>query len=778
MTTPEPTSVLIGIRGMHCASCVEKIERALRQTPGVLSASVNLASEEALIQYRPDLAAAKDLYQAIAATGYAVVEPTAQAASIDRQRQQEELRDLKLKLVVSGILGALVMLGSMPHLLHLPLLSHPLMLLALTTPVQFWCGWQFYRGAWTAARHGSSDMNTLIAVGTSAAYGYSLGAVLVPDFFTSAGQTPQLYFESSAMIIALILLGRLLESRAKRRTTDAIRRLVTLQPQTAHRVTNQGEEEVPVDRVQVGDLLSVRPGEQIPVDGIVVSGSSSIDESMLTGESLPAEKQPGDSVIGATLNTTGALTFQATQVGESTALARIVRLVREAQGAKAPIQRLVDTVASYFVPTVIGMAVLTFLAWYLFGPEPRGNFALMNFVAILIIACPCALGLATPTAIMVGTGRGAEQGVLIKGGEILERVHALTTVVFDKTGTLTTGKPTVTDVIPLQVESQKSKVKSQKPSDIEPPTSHFAAQDSTGSTQHSGFPASELLRLAASVEWHSEHPLGEAIVRKAGEEELALAEVDSFRAISGQGVEASVEGRTVLLGNRRLLEARGMETALIAAQAETLANAGKTPMFMALDGRPVGILAVADTLKPHAAEAVAALRGQGLTVVMLTGDHRRTAEAIARQAGISHVIAEVLPEDKAAEIRRLQAAGGVVGMVGDGVNDAPALVQADVGIALGTGTAVAIEAADITLLRGDVQGVVIAIRLSRRTIRIIRQNLFWAFIYNVIGIPIAAGLLYPAWHLLLHPMLAALAMALSSVSVVTNSLRLRGVSLG
>lgn len=748
-SAPESTSTLIGIRGMHCASCVEKIERALSETPGVLSASVNLASEEALIHYRPDQAAIADLQQAITSTGYAVVEPTIQGGDADRQHQEDEQHDLQQKLLVSTVLAVLVMLGSMPHMVHLPWLSHPLVLLALATPVQFWCGWQFYRGAWAAARHGSSDMNTLIAVGTSAAYGYSLGAILVPDFFASAGQAPQLYFESSAMIVALILLGRLLESRAKQRTTDALRRLITLQPQTAHRVTDQGEEEVTVDQVQVGDVLTVRPGEHIPVDGVMVDGSSSIDESMLTGESLPVDKQLGDTVIGGTLNTTGALTLQATQVGEQTALARIVRLVREAQGTKAPIQRLADTVASYFVPAVIGVAVLTFVVWYLFGPEPRVNFALMNFVAVLIIACPCALGLATPTAIMVGAGRGAEQGVLIKGGAILERVHALTTVVFDKTGTLTTGKPEVTDILAVQVESRKSVA-------LEP---------------------LEILRLAASVEWQSEHALGEAIVRQADELEVELAETEDFRATPGRGVEAVVEGRHVLLGNRRFLDEREIEAAALDESAEHLAEAGKTPMFVAVDGHVAGVIAVADVPKPHAEEAVAALRRQGLTVVMLTGDHQRTAEAIARQVGIEQVIAEVLPEDKAAEIQRLQAAGSVVGMVGDGINDAPALVQADVGIALGTGTDVAIEAADITLLRGDVQGVVTAIQLSRRTIQIIRQNLFWAFIYNVIGIPIAAGVLYPAFQVLLHPMLAALAMALSSVSVVLNSLRLRSAAL-
>ncbi|MBI3301422.1 MAG: copper-translocating P-type ATPase [Deltaproteobacteria bacterium] len=744
--SPEPVTVLVGIRGMHCASCVDKIERALRKTPGVVNASVNLASEEALVEYLPSQASRADLSQAITSTGYEVVEQEETGEDAEQRQQRGELGTLRRKLVVSALLTTLIMLGSMPDMF--PLLGNPFVLLLLTTPVQFWAGGQFYHGAWAAARHSSSDMNTLIAVGTSAAYLYSVVAVFLPGFFASTGQAPQLYFDTAAMIIALILLGRLLEARAKGRTAEAIRRLIGLQPSTARIVRNGQEEEVPVEQVQVGDVVAVRPGEKIPVDGVVVSGASAVDESMLTGESLPVEKHPGDPVIGATLNKTGAFTFQATRVGKDTALARIVLLVRQAQGSKAPIQRLADKIAGYFVPAVIAVAVLTFVVWYFFGPRPVLNFALMNFVAVLIIACPCALGLATPTAIMVGTGRGAEHGILIKGGEVLERVHTLTTVVFDKTGTLTTGKPEVTDLVQLPVASYQLPVSE-----------------------------AEMLRFAASVEWQSEHPVGEAIVRRAGEQDLELAEVEEFRAIPGQGVEARVEGKTVLLGNRRLLWERGITVGDLSKQAETLAGAGKTPMFVVIDGQPAGIIAVADVLKPQAADAVASLQRLGLDVVMLTGDNRRTAEAIARQAGITRVLAEVLPEDKAAEVKRLQAEGRIVGMVGDGINDAPALVQADVGIALGTGTDVAIEAADITLMRGDLQGVVTALGLSRRTIQVIRQNLFWAFIYNVVGIPIAAGVLYPAFRLLLHPMFAALAMALSSVSVVTNSLRLRALPL-
>ncbi len=751
----EHTIALINIRGMHCASCVDKIERALQHTPGVVRASVNLASEEALVEYQSQHTGLEAFKQAISATGYEIIERTEEDGhDAERQHQQTDLSALKRKLVVSVMLSVLIMLGSMPDMLPIPFLNHPLVLLLLTTPVQFWAGWQFYRCAWTAARHGSSDMNTLIAIGTSAAYFYSVIAVFFPRFFTAAGQTPQLYFDSATMIIALILLGRFLETRAKHQTSDAIRRLIGLQPQTARVVRNSTEVEIAVDQVQVGDLVAVRPGEKIPVDGLIVNGTSAVDESMITGESLPIEKQPGDTVIGATLNKTGAFTFQASKVGKDTALAQIVLLVRQAQGSKAPIQRLADKIASVFVPAVIAIAVLTFLVWYVLGPAPTLNFALLNFVAVLIIACPCALGLATPTAILVGTGRGAEQGILIKGGEILEKVHTLTTIVFDKTGTLTTGKPEVTDILGAGSPFAQA-ISSQSPN----PDSHI--------------PTPDLLRLAASVEWQSEHPLGEAIVRKAGEQDLALAEVGEFQAIPGQGVEGRVEGQHVLLGNRRLLDERGITIGDANLQIEQLANAGKTPMFVVIDGQLAGMIAVADVLKPHAAEAVAALQRQGLEVVMLTGDNRRTAEAIARQAGIINVLAEVLPEGKASEIRKLQARGQVVGMVGDGINDAPALVQADVGIAVGTGTDVAIEAADITLMRSDIRDVATALSLSQRTIQVIRQNLFWAFIYNLIGIPLAAGVLYPFFHVLLHPMFAALAMALSSVSVVMNSLRLR-----
>ena len=749
------TSTRIGIRGMHCAACVAKVEQALSQIPGVMRASVNLASEEALVEYVPAQASLSGIGSAVAATGFEMVErgdtEEEEQKKIDQQHRDAYLL-LKRKLLVSATLTAVILLGSMTPLLSFLPLDVPFWLFVLTTPVQFWVGGQFYRSAWARARHGSSDMNTLIVVGTSAAYLYSTVAVFAPGFFATAGQRPQMYFDTAAVIITLILLGRLLEARAKGRTTEAIRRLIQLQPKTATLLRGAGEQEeieeivVPLDHVQVGDQVLIRPGGQIPVDGIVRAGSSAVDESMLTGESLPVEKQPGDTVTGATINTTGTLTVRATKVGKETALARIIDLVRQAQGSKAPIQRLADTIAAYFVPVVIATAVVTFCLWLVLGPDPSLTFALMTFVAVLIIACPCSLGLATPTAIMVGTGRGADHGVLIKGGEILERAHTLTTVVFDKTGTLTTGKPAVTDIIPSETVPERAALSSE-----------------------------ELLRLAARAEWHSEHPLGQAIVQQA--QGMTLAPVESFVALAGHGVEARMEGKAVLIGSQRLLAQRGIQSGDMLEQGETLSREGKTPLYVVVNRRVVGLVAVADTLKPQAAEDVRQLQQMGLEAVMLTGDNRHTAQAIARQAGISRVLAEVLPEDKAAEITRLQDAGAAVAMVGDGINDAPALAQATIGIALGTGTDIAIEAADITLMRGELSGVSTAIALSRRTVQVIRQNLFWAFAYNTAGIPLAAGLLYPFFGILLDPMVAALAMALSSVSVLMNSLRLRTMRL-
>jgi len=596
-------------------------------------------------------------------------------------------------------------------------------------------------------------MNTLIAVGTSVAYFYSVAAVLFPSLFTAGIVEQHLYFDTSAMIITLVLLGRFLEARATGQTSEAIKKLIGMQPRTAL-VTRGGQQmEIPVEEVKVGDLITVRPGERIPVDGIVRQGYSSVDESMITGESIPAEKKTGDEVIGATINKTGSFQFEATRVGQDTTLARIIRLVEEAQGSKAPIQRLVDVIASYFVPAVIGIAIVTFVVWYFVGPPPALTHALLNLVAVLVIACPCALGLATPTAIMVGTGKGAEHGILIKNGEALERAHRINVVLFDKTGTLTRGQPVVTDVVAAPFSSPE-----------------------------------EILRLAASAEYSSEHPLGEAVVKAAQEKQLELAGASDFNAVPGRGVEALVNGKRICLGNLRLMQERGLSLDGLEAKAAKLLEAGNTVMFLGWDSKVAGIIALADTLKPRAREAVQMLRKMGVETVMLTGDNLRTAEAIARDAGIDRVLAEILPERKAEEVRKLQQQGKIVAMVGDGINDAPALAQADIGIAIGTGTDVAMETGDITLISGDLMGVVTAISLSRRTMRTIKQNLFWAFAYNTALIPVAAGVLYlafgrsgvpPGLHFILgqygflNPILAAAAMAASSITVVSNSLRLR-----
>ncbi|MDQ7819863.1 MAG: heavy metal translocating P-type ATPase [Armatimonadota bacterium] len=734
--------VQIPVRGMSCASCVEKVERALRSVDGVVAASVNLALERATVEMVATTPVA-DLRRAIREAGYEPLEAEGEEAwDYERQARARELAALRRRLVGAALLSLPLLWGSLAHMgLPVPapeVLMSPWVQLVLATPVQFWAGWQFYRGAWILARRGTSDMNTLIAVGTSAAYLYSLVATVAPQVFTARGLVPQVFYETAAIIIVLILLGRYLEARARGQTSEAIRRLMDLRPTTARVLRDGREVEVPVEDVQVGDVLVVRPGEKVPVDGVILEGRSALDESMITGESLPVERGPGDRVIGATINTTGAFTFRATQVGKDTVLAQIIRLVQDAQASKAPIQRLADRVSARFVPAVIAVAVGTFGIWLAFGPPPALTHALVAFVSVLIIACPCALGLATPTAIMVGTGRAAERGVLIKSGEALEIAHRVDTVVLDKTGTLTRGRPAVTDVVPLN-----------------------------------GFSAAEVLGLAAAAEWGSEHPLGQAVVRRAADEGLQPPRPERFSALPGLGIEAVADGRQVLVGTPRLLEQRGVPSDGAADVGRALAGEGKTPLYVAVDGTVAGVVAVADTLKPYAREVVHALRQMGLDVVMLTGDNRVTAQAIGAQVGISRVLAEVLPQHKVEEIRRLQAAGRVVAMVGDGINDAPALVQADLGVAIDAGTDVAMESADIVLVGDDLRGILTAIRISRRTVRTIRQNLFWAFAYNVILIPVAAGALYPAFGILLNPMLAALAMAFSSVSVVTNSLRLR-----
>jgi Cu+-exporting ATPase len=736
----------IPIEGIVCASCVQKIEKALLEVRGVVKAAVNLATGRARVEFLPSETSVAEFRRTIESTGYKVLEVPADAASedIERAARLKEYRTLRLRFLSGIVLALVIFIGSMHHWFPWAprFLGNFYFLWFLTTPVQFLIGWPFLRGAWKSFRHRTADMNTLVAVGTLSAYLYSAAATVFPSFFQQAGIAPVVYFDTSAFIIALILFGRLLEARAKGQTSEAIRKLAGLEPKTARVIRDGAEIDIPIGEVRVGDLVLVRPGERLPVDGVVEDGRSTVDESMITGESMPVSKVPGDEVVGATLNKSGSFRFRATKVGKDTALAQIIRLVQEAQGSKAPIQRLADVIAGYFVPIVISIAVATFVIWFDFGPAPPLTFALLNFVAVLIIACPCALGLATPTAVMVGTGKGAENGILIKGGESLETVHRVDTILFDKTGTLTKGEPEVTDIITLP-----------------------------------SFPQEELLRLAAAAEKRSEHPLGEAIVRKARERNVAIGEPREFQAVEGHGVEATVEAKKILLGNSRLMADRGVEIGELRKKAEDLSGEGKTVMFAAVDGKPAGLLAVADTLKDNSVEAVAGLRKLGLEVVMLTGDHRKTAEAIAAQAGISRVIPEVLPENKVQEIKKLQEAGRRVAMVGDGINDAPALAQADIGIAIGTGTDIAMEASDITLIRDDLRAVASAIALSKRTLKIIKQNLFWAFFYNVVGIPVAAGVLYPFFGLLLNPIIASAAMAFSSVSVVSNSLRLRRFKL-
>jgi Cu+-exporting ATPase len=743
----------VSIKGIMCAGCVHTIEKALLGQKGVLGAAVNLATGRARVEYLPTEIGLDEIFAAIESAGYQVIRPTASESGIsgasssddiEQKIRDRELRDLRTKFFIGLALSVVIFAGSMGGIFPFvpAFLRSPVLLWILATPVQFWLGARFYRGAWAALRHGRADMNTLVAVGTSAAYLYSVAATVAPALFASGDRGGHIYFDTSAVIITLILLGRLLEARAKGRASAAMKNLLGLQPKTARILRGGAETDVPLGDVQPGDLVVVRPGERIPVDGLVTKGHSTVDESMITGESLPVEKVENDEVIGATMNKNGSFTFRAVKVGRETVLARIVQLVQEAQGSKAPIQRLADAIAGWFVPVVIGIAVVTFAVWMIFGPRPALSFALLNFVSVMIIACPCALGLATPTAVMVGTGKGAEYGILIRNGESLETAAKLTTVVFDKTGTLTEGRPVLTDVVPGE-----------------------------------GWTENELLRVAAGAEKGSEHPLAEAVLAAAKTPGLNVPEAESFRSLPGFGLEAKVEGRAVLIGNAALMNERGVDVTAWTIKADALSAQGKTAVYAAVDGRPAGLLAVADPLKSNSVAAVARLKALGLEIVMLTGDHRRTAEAVANAAGIENFKAELRPGDKTEEIRKLQKAGKRVAMVGDGINDAPALAAADVGVAIGSGTDVAMEAADITLIGDDLRGAARAVELSRRTMRTIRQNLFWAFIYNVVGIPIAAGALFPFFGILLNPMIASAAMAFSSVSVVTNSLRLRRVRL-
>ena len=770
----EADKVTLNIGGMTCASCVLHVEKALTEVPGILSASVNLATEQATVQYLSGVATLEDFRYMVADAGYSmdgvIGDATDEASDQERLARTREIQALARKVIIAGAVGAIVMTVMYIPLETLRLTSFQLnlMLWTLATPVQFWIGATFYQGAWAGLKHRTTNMNTLVAVGTSVAYGYSTVLTFFEGYFADAplvhansvfNHSTGTYFDASAIVICLVLLGRLLEARAKGQTSEAIRKLMGLRPKTARVIRNDDEVDVPIDEVVLSDILVVRPGEKIAVDGDIVAGSSTVDESMLTGESLPVEKNAGSLVYGATINKTGSFRFRATKVGKDTVLSQIIRMVQAAQGSQPPIQRLVDKVASRFVPAVIAVAVATFVGWIIWAPVPPVlPIAILNLVAVLVIACPCALGLATPTAIMVGMGNGAERGILIRNAEALERAHKIQVVVLDKTGTLTAGKPSVTDVVTR------------------------------------GMAEDELLRLAASAERVSEHPLGEAIIAASRERGLALEEVKEFKAVPGHGIKAKVNGAAITLGNLAFMEQQGFAMNGLEARAAEFSTQGKTPMFVAVDGQVDGVIAVADILRPEAQEAVRAMQQLGLEVVMLTGDNLRTAQAIASQVGIDRVLAEVLPDQKVEQIRALQEDGKVVAMVGDGINDAPALTRADVGVAIGTGTDIAIASADVTLMRGDLRGVPEAISLSKATIRTIKQNLFWAFGYNTLLIPVAAGLLFvvffkmlntpvpagPLRYILgdfgfLNPVMAAGAMALSSVSVVSNSLRLRGV---
>ncbi len=734
----------IPVTGMTCAACQANVQRALQREAGVTEAAVNLMTAIATVTYDPQQVTPTGLVGAIRAAGYGATLPdTARSAIVEQERRDaetaEEFASFKRKAIATGLIGV-VMMAAMPIAHHLPWAT--LVQLLVTLGVMTTAGRHFYVRAWQGLTHRTADMNTLVALGTGAAFLYSLVATLLPSVFSSRGIPADVYFEAVVLIIAFILTGNAFEARAKRNTAVALRALVQLQPKTARVVRNLMEREVPIDEVVPGDVVAVKPGERIPVDGVVLRGESAVDESMLTGESIPVAKQQGDRVFGGTMNGTGAFRLTATTLGADSALARIVQLMRDAQGSRAPIQQLADRISAIFVPVVVAIAALTFVTWVLVAQEPVRAMAVA--VSVLIIACPCAMGLAVPTAVMVATGRGASLGVLIKGGEALQRAAEVDTVVLDKTGTVTEGRPVVTDLVRVD----------------------DALTDET------------MLALVAAVERRSEHPLADAIVREAATRGLTLSEVEGFASLTGRGARGTVEGRTVLAGNAAALAEQGIDAGALIREAHRLADAGRTVLFIAIDGRAVGVIAVADPIRPTSREAIAVMRARGLEVVLLTGDEARVGEAVAREAGIARVVAGVLPEGKVAEVQRLQREGRVVAMVGDGINDAPALAQADVGMAMGSGADVATDAADVVLMRGDLRAAAQALALAHRTMRTMRQNLFWAFAYNVIGIPVAAGVLYSTFGILLSPVVASAAMAFSSVSVVTNALRLRGARLG
>ncbi len=746
------------IKGMHCASCVRILERTLKKVNGVENAVVNLATEKATVTYDDKFCAEEDLAQAIKKTGYEL-EIHEKSEDIEQEEKKKELRTLRNRVIFSLAIGGIIFWGSFPGLMETApaFLKNFYIQLLLATPVQFWAGLPFYKATIPALRNRLANMDTLVALGTTVAYVYSAFVTLFPYVVKSANIEPAPYFDVAAVVIALILLGRYLEAKAKAGTSEAIKKLIGLQAKTARVVRNGKEIDISIDEVQIGDIIRVRPGEKIPVDGEILEGESSIDESMVTGESMPVEKTVGDSVVGATFNKSGSFLYKATKVGKDTMLSQIIKLVQEAQGSKAPIQRIADAVSSYFVPIVIMLAIATFVIWYIFGPNPILLFALLNMVAVLIIACPCAMGLATPTAIMVGTGKGAEHGILIKNAESLEIAHKIDTVIFDKTGTITQGKPIVTDFFFMEDIADFKK--------------------ELGWKLPKGLSIEEyILGLVKSLEKTSEHSLSGAIINYEIKNKVKEYKVEKFQAVSGQGVLGVVDGKKVVIGTRKFMENQHIfRCAGLDQKAEGLLSEAKTLAFVGVDGKNVALIGIADTIKETAKEGVALLRKMGIEVVMITGDNERTAQAIARKVGIEKILAEVLPDQKEVEVRKIQSTGAKVAMVGDGINDAPALAAADIGIAMGTGTDVAIEAAGITLINKDLRSVAAAINLSKKTMKTIKLNLFWAFGYNIILIPVAMGVLFPFFHILLSPIFASVAMASSSISVVSNSLLLKRV---
>jgi Cu+-exporting ATPase len=726
--------IVLQIGGMSCINCAKSIEKALSNKEGVYNATINFATEKLTVEYNSEQISVAGIKKTVQDVGYQVIEPKKTMDDAEGEARKRHVRRLKYLLTASIVLTIPILI--LMWLQPLPMQQNNILMFILATPVQFIVGWTFYIGAYKGLRNKTANMDTLIAMGTSTAWIYSTIVTFAPGIFPSAA----VFFDTATMIMSFILLGKLLDAIAKGRTSEAIRKIMGLQAKIARVIRDGVEQEIPVEDVQVGDIVVVRPGEKIPVDGVVTEGYSAVDEKVITGESIPVEKKGGDQVVGATMNKTGSLKFKATKVGKDTVLAQIISMVEDALSSKAPVQRLADVASGYFVPAIILTATLSALAWY-FLTGVGFIFALTVFIAVLIVACPCALGLATPTAIMVGVGKGAENGILIKSGEALETAHNLKAVVFDKTGTLTKGEPEVTDISPIGASKPLSE--------------------------------EQILQFAAMAEKNSEHPLGAAIVKTAMERGIQVEEPESFNAIPGHGVEITDHGKRILLGNRKLMETNGINITALEDAMKHLEEEGKTAMLLAVDNQPAGLIAVADTLKEHSTEAVKTLQQMGLEVIMITGDNQRTAKAIARQVGVNRVLAEVLPSEKAAEIKRLQGEGKVVAMVGDGINDAPALAQANIGIAVGSGTDVAMETGDIVLIKNDLRDVVVAIQLSRATMRKIRQNLFWAFFYNIVLIPLAAGAFYPILHVLFDPVYAAAAMASSSVTVVTNASLLR-----